>query len=300
MNFDISKGTRIGLSCLFGGIFAYICLPLITSMIQLSGVFLVPIGMVLGGLSSWFSYDFEKVKEVVRNEWNKIFYPDENKKKIRAYKRLGYIYTAMFISGPLVSAYLIIFLIICYSLISANVSILTMDSISIKVPLFTFFIITSFFLIFLPIFLIPDVGNDYQSRRLIISMKNMAKKFNGWTAIKWPMFNLPVIILKTLWNLIKLTKEIPSFISKTKKFAVQNLKKFGKFLVNVFVKIHSSERLLCLIDGAITGGLVALLSYNPYLPVLGMVVGFFLGKINYQVVSLKIIPKYIPGFVPKK
>lgn len=64
------------------------------------------------------------------------------------------------------------------------------------------------------------------------------------------------------------------------------MKAFCLFARTVFIAIHSSERLLCMVDAAIG---VAVFHFTGNNIFLGMLAGGILGVINYEIVSVRLL-----------
>jgi hypothetical protein len=109
-----------------------------------------------------------------------------------------------------------------------------------------------------------------------------ALNFNPIAAIFWMIYGIVLALIHS-----------PSFISDAATSCaatvVQAMAQLKKFVVGLFIYVHSTRRTICFVDATIG----AAIGYSLGSAIYGAIAGAFLGVINYELVSvrwLKIVP----------
>ncbi|PIR06772.1 MAG: hypothetical protein COV55_02260 [Candidatus Komeilibacteria bacterium CG11_big_fil_rev_8_21_14_0_20_36_20] len=249
--------TKVFVACALGA--------LIGSIVALQmNPYLWWIGLLVGGLTGYLSYEFKAVIAAVPKAWNAASWRPSKEVKwatvafICVYISIVSIVLGIAILNPIPKREVLIAKpdILLYSFLGLMTSLV--------------------FLIGLTITLIeqPKLKN------------NITKSFQLIALYCNP---ISVATFLPLWCLYKFITHLPAMIAFIFKTGWSIICTLGRFIKFLFLLIHSDIRLLCGIDATIGSG-IGYLTGNV---LIGMVAGGVFGVLNYQIVSLKIL-KVVP------
>jgi len=245
----------------------------IGTMIALQiGGYLWWIGMVIGGLIGYLSYEFKAVISAIVFAWKEVLNIQPNWPEIKnACKQV--FWALMFLAGIGSSMYA------TCSFVSRGIE---GSEVAILLALIGF--AASVFFVIGQIEaeqgqLFPPYLNPYWFKMAILFTSPI------FFFIVWPIV---VLYYFALW-IILFFREIPKLIPKIAKGAISLSKLVASFFKTVFVQIHSDERLLCFLDAGIGAGI----GYYYHYALIGAIAGGILGVANYELISkrwLKLVP----------
>ena len=249
----MNKSGRIFLACALGAfIGALVALQL--------GVYLWWTGMIVGGFVGYLSYEFKKVLEAGTYVWRTTCAFDWNRAARATRKKIWAI--------SLVASFWILCMILFFSLI--------------------------FFLLYLCNTLkTPVVLSEIVSVVFVVSTFLALLSFPALTPSIWGKSDDAIKEGFLRWKTYHPFKVffywIPLGIYKTGPFVILQVSRVvaltGRLIKNLFILIHSDERLLCGVDAAIG----AAIGYFLGSAFLGAVVGGILGVLNYELVSKRLL-----------
>lgn len=223
------------------------------------------LGILIGGLIGYFSYEFKSVIQAFKKAWGEVTSFDSN-----LYKEIGRIVWKTIAIGSLGFSFTPVYL--------GLQSILLFDENSFnEYPFLIFlFFLFSYFLFLIPCFKVLDECRD----RYNISKKELNK--NDWREIffkttnplliffYWPFVSLKYILISIFWIFSK----IPFIVVMT-----------ASIIKKTFILIHSDIRLICGLDAAIG----TVIGYYTGFVIIWMIAGGIIGVINYELISKKVL-----------
>lgn len=258
------------------------------------------VGLIVGGIFGYLSYEFNKIREAIVESWHQV--PDVYHKAlnrcskvfsklstVKFWKDWAVFFMGCFFLFLIVIGLMFGFLVLMSwdGIVQSHTSSISTQSAGSELMEFLgmFFIIV--FVMALIVSLISIKEGPDAPFLSIKESKWVAIHLNPFTLfIYYPLFGLVLVIRKII------LESIPLIIEKTptamKKFKLNVLKFFldvWLFIKRIFISIHSDHRLLCAIDA----GIGTAIGYFFHSALIGALAGGIFGVINYEIVSKRIL-----------
>jgi len=256
----MNRTLKVFFACAFGaGIGAMIALQI--------GGYLWWIGMLVGGLVGYISYEFKAVIRAIVYAWNEIVIDLRSPESIKTLKAL--FWGVIFISGAFASGFAIM------ALMTQKITVEQTDQVALRLNHLIITLYLMSVLLYVFFYALNSLVKGGHSNELLSKDKAF-------------LLSLSPILFFTFWQVA-----FPFFVAKHLVRAVgaffKVLPAIGRFFKTVFVQIHSDERLLCFFDA----GIGAAIGYFAGNALIGAIAGGILGVLNYEIVTkrwLKLAP----------
>lgn len=251
----MNKSLKIFIACFLGAGIGTL------TALQLNGYFWW-VGLLVGGLIGYLSYEFKKVRRAIPKAWHAVKGWKPNKERWKVGWMMFWALVS-FLSTILLAFSLLLF-------IDMETSVWTTF-----VAIFGFSFLVS---LLMTIGIVSDMGVERFEKELG-DAREMFKNFNP---IKVYFYYVPKYIVLGLFHFFKGTiyvlVRIPGFLWGI-------ITTIALFIKTLFTMIHSEIRLLCGIDAAIG----ATIGYFAGSVIIGAVSGGLFGLLNYEILSKRIL-----------
>jgi hypothetical protein len=252
------NGLKVFIACALGGF--------IGSLIAFHAGVFWPVGLVVGALVGYISYEFEKIPAAIQQAWNEVIGWRPDWKKIRCVLATGCL---GFLGGTCfgMSAIAILSGILC--LMEGGVALflfMFLDSHELLVALSIGFVLASSIGLLIAFF--AATTDAERARDENGFSVGLIKYTNPVSAAFWICYGILVL---GIW------KGVPACA----RFLWKGARLLSRFAVRAFVLAHSDMRLLCAIDAAIG----VYVGYRFGNPIAGGLVGGLWGLVNYYLMK---------------
>ncbi len=254
----MNKSLKIFIACFLGAGIGTL------TALQLNGYFWW-VGLLVGALVGYFSYEFKKVKEAAPKAWNTAKGWKPNKKWWRDFGSI--ILPVASISSTCIIGFLAFFA----PLIALSEEASPMQSLKYSILAFSLMTFATMLIGILVEMLMDEKVRKKDSL--------FFKEYNPFRVYLWLLPKY--IVLGLIWlirQVFHVTIHTPGFIWKV-------IVTFARFIKTLFIMIHSEIRLLCGIDAAIG----AAIGFFAGSVIIGAVSGGLFGLLNYEILSKRIL-----------
>jgi hypothetical protein len=243
--------SKVFLACaLGGGIGAFVALQMWPPLWW--------VGMIVGGLVGYLTYEFNEVRQAVSQAWREVSGWRPNR---TWWKIFFHLFPTVIIGMP---ATLILPPFLLFLLLNGKWD-----------PLMHSFLLVVFVTTSI-LWTLEETGSIMRGARTEFSVLSDWRESNVFRVYFWRM---PRVVAKGAWRVV----------TKGPRWVVKGIAMIGRFLRYFFVLVHSEVRLLCGLDAAF-GAAVGYYFGNA---IVGAIAGGIFGVINYEVISrrwLKLVP----------
>lgn len=252
----MTKSLKVCRACFLGGGIGTL------SALQINGYFWW-LGMLIGGLIGYLSYESRTVLMVFSKTWKNVVGRKPYKENLNAFLKMWWYWVNIAWTLSLV-----LVVVLC-GLTRGDVVKELVRIMLIMVPFSSIVAVASLF----------DKNTENLKEEMEISIHRLYKRFNPISFFFW---NLPKWFSVTT---ICLAKGLFYIISRTPVFIGEVTPIIGCLIKTVFIMIHSDIRLLCGIDAAI-GAIIGYLTGDV---IIGAIAGGMFGVLNYEIISKRIL-----------
>ncbi|MFZ5559206.1 MAG: hypothetical protein ACOZAL_00170 [Patescibacteria group bacterium] len=259
----MKKSLKVFLACFLGAGIGTL------TALQINGYFWW-LGLLVGGLVGYLSYEFKAVLKAVPGAWRTVVESWPTKEWWRGF--WTYLGSWVIFSLDACIGFLVLINILFWAISEWKTS----------------YILYSVWTLFGMVVFLSLYTTAATLRAEDLTEKKIRKyraTIREWNPIRLYFWLLPkYTVLYSIW-LLKGTLHIPGFIWKALPALGRFVKILFRFIKTLFILIHSEIRLLCGIDAAI-GAAVGYFADNV---IIGALAGGVFGLLNYEIISVRVL-----------